>query len=92
MARKSLEESLNAPLVSDPIEPVRGEERLDERGMRRQTLYLPPKVYEQIRDIAIESRISQQDFFREAIDRAFQARGMPLWEQLEPPRRARRPR
>jgi hypothetical protein len=28
-------------------------ERLDERGMRRQTLYLPPEVYEQIRDITI---------------------------------------
>ena len=43
-------------------------ERLDERGMRRQTLYLPPEVYEQIRQITIMERTSQQAFFREAID------------------------
>ncbi len=59
-------------------------ERLDERGMRRQTLYLPPEVYEQIRSITIMERTSQQAFFREAIDLAFAARGLCSWAELAP--------
>jgi hypothetical protein len=31
-------------------------EHLDERGMRRQTLYLPPDVYEQIRATVFRSK------------------------------------
>jgi hypothetical protein len=62
-------------------------ERLDERGLRRQTLYLPPEVYEQIRQITITERMSQQKFFREAIDHAFAARGLKKWGELVPAKR-----
>ena len=64
-------------------------ERLDERGMRRQTLYLPPEVYEQIRSITITERTSQQAFFREAIDLAFATRGLRSWAELAPTGRKR---
>ena len=57
--------------------------------MRRQTLYLPPKVYEQIRAITIDKRISQQEFFRQAINLVFKGRGMALWQELAPPKRPR---
>ncbi len=65
-------------------------ERLDERGMRRQTLYLPPDVYEQIRQITIMERTSQQAFFREAIDLAFAARGLRSWAELAPAGKGKR--
>jgi hypothetical protein len=68
----------------------RAAERLDERGMRRQTLYLPPEVYEQIRSITITERTSQQAFFREAIDLAFAARGLRSWAELSPAGKGKR--
>jgi hypothetical protein len=64
-------------------------ERLDERGMRRQTLYLPPEVYEQIRDIVINDRISQQEFFRQAINLAFKSRNLKTWRELAPSKKKR---
>ena len=57
--------------------------------MRRQTLYLPPEVYEQIRDIVVNDRISQQEFFRQAIDLAFKSRSLKNWRELAPPRKKR---
>jgi hypothetical protein len=83
MIADRLQEQTPAPAFHTTAPP----EALDERGMRRQTLYLPPEVYEQIRQITHTDRISQQKFFREAIDMAFAARGMKGWEELSPSRR-----
>jgi hypothetical protein len=57
-------------------------EKLDERGLRRQTLYLPPGVYEYIRDTCHTRRISQQKFFREVFDAYFKGKGTS-WADLE---------
>jgi hypothetical protein len=98
MAAKSIN-----PRTAQLVQPLRGEpqgtgasadarintgERLDERGMRRQTLYLPPEVYEQIRAIVINDRISQQEFFRQAIDLAFRGRGLKTWRELAPKKKS----
>ena len=58
--------------VATPKVDIPSPEKLDERGMRRQTLYLPPEVHEHIRDICHARRISQQKFFREVFDAYFQ--------------------
>jgi hypothetical protein len=57
-------------------------EKLDNRGLRRQTLYLPPEVHEHIREICHSRRISQQKFFREVFDDYFQREGTS-WAELE---------
>ena len=64
-------------------------ERLDGRGMRRQTLYLPPAVYEQIRAQTIHDRISQQEFFRRVFNFYFTKHGMKSWDELDA--KARKP-
>ena len=71
-----------AKAASEPItlpEP----EKTDERGMRRQTLYLPPGVYEEIRETCHTKRISQQEFFRQVFDYYFEKKGMKRWADLE---------
>lgn len=82
----ALVRGLREPVAETEVEPPKVE-RLDERGMRRQTLYLPPLVYEQIREIAIYDRISQQKLFKSALDREFKARGLKLWDELEKTKR-----
>jgi hypothetical protein len=97
MAAKSIN-----PRTAELVQPLRGMiqetdagartntgEHLDERGMRRQTLYLPPDVYEQIRAIVINDRISQQEFLRQAIDLAFKNRDLKTWRELAPPKKKR---
>ncbi len=74
---------LKGSLADEPVEESPRLERLDERGMRRQTLYLPPAVYEQIRDQTIHDRISQQEFFRRVFDFYFKKHGMKGWDELE---------
>ena len=58
-------------------------EKLDERGLRRQTLYLPPGVYEHIRDVCHARRISQQKYFREVFNAYFKANDGTTWDQLQ---------
>ena len=68
-------------------------ERLDERGMRRQTLYLPPGVYEYIRETCHARRCSQQKFFRDALDHYFQhVLGGKGWDELESAVKKRTPK
>ena len=57
-------------------------EPLDERCMRRQTLYLPPGVYEHIRETCFAKRKSQQAFFREVFDFYFREHGSKSWDEL----------
>ena len=55
----------------------------DARGMRRQTLYLPPVVHEQLRLLAFQRKLSQQELFRQGLDLLFAREGLPSWEELE---------
>lgn len=70
------------PAEPEPIAPPEPE-KLDERGMRRQTLYLPPQVYDQIREKCFFDRIAQQEFFRRVFDFYFQHHGMKRWAELD---------
>jgi hypothetical protein len=55
----------------------------DARGMRRQTLYLPPAVHEQLRHLAFNRKESQQELFRQGLNLLFAREGLPSWEELE---------
>jgi hypothetical protein len=55
----------------------------DSRGMRRQTLYLPPAVHEQLRQLAFNRRESQQELFRQSLNLLFAREGLPSWEEIE---------
>ena len=57
-------------------------EHTDERGMRRQTLYLPPALYEWLRDTCHARRMSQQKLFREIFDFYFRAHGVQSWAEF----------
>ena len=59
---------------------VRGEETNE--GMKRQTLYMPAQVHEQLRDLAHTERVSQQKLIREAVDMLFANRGLKSWDEL----------
>jgi hypothetical protein len=59
------------------------EPRGDSRGMRRQTLYLPPAVHEQLRLLAFTRRESQQELFRQGLNLLFAREGLPSWDEIE---------
>ena len=67
--------------VADTI--AKTEPKGDARGMRRQTLYLPPVVHEQLRLLAFQRKLSQQELFRQGLDLLFAREGLPSWEELE---------
>ena len=48
---------------------------------RRQTLYLPRGVYEQLRKVAFDRRISMQEIARKGIDMWFAANCLPSWDE-----------
>jgi hypothetical protein len=60
-------------------------ETVDESGntLKRQTLYLPFGVHDQLRDIAHTNRISQQQIFRDALDLYFTSNGYPSWDEAK---------
>ena len=72
-----------APAADPAPIDVPGPETLDERGKRRQTLYLPLGVYEHIRDTCHTRRISQQRFFREVFEFYFVKHGGKTSAELE---------
>ena len=67
--------------VADTI--AKTEPKGDARGMRRQTLYLPSAVHEQLRHLAFNRKESQQELFRQGLNLLFAREGLPSWEELE---------
>lgn len=59
--------------------------KVDEGGeaVKKQTLYLPFGVHDQIRDEAHAKRISQQEIFRRALDLYFADVGLPSWDEAK---------
>ena len=52
-------------------------------SVKKQTLYLPFGVHDQIRDEAHAKRISQQEIFRRALDLYFADAGLPSWDEAK---------
>jgi hypothetical protein len=75
-AVKSLKRTVADTIASE-------EPKGDARGMRRQTLYLPPVVHEQLRLLAFQRKLSQQELFRRGLNLLFAREGLPSWEELE---------
>jgi hypothetical protein len=75
-AVKSLKRTVADTIASE-------EPKGDARGMRRQTLYLPPVVHEQLRLLAFQRKLSQQELFRQGLNLLFAREGLPSWEDLE---------
>ena len=75
-AVKSLKRTVADTIASE-------EPKGDARGMRRQTLYLPPAVHEQLRLLAFQRKLSQQELFRQGLNLLFAREGLPSWEELE---------
>lgn len=82
--------SMKRAVSTLPNRPIReevadnGGEKVDERGMKRQTLYLPPGVYEAIRDVAYAQRVSKQEILRRAISLYLSREaGIGTWEELD---------
>src|SRR5215475_8902439 len=65
-------------------EPVESEP-VDQSGnkVKRQTLYLPFGVHDQLREAAFSKRISQQEIVRAALDLWFAQEGMPSWDEAK---------
>lgn len=55
----------------------------DEPSVRRQTLYMPPRVHDQLRELAFTERKSQQRLIREALNMLFADRGCATWDELK---------
>lgn len=66
------------PKKPGPADVVEAEEKPE----KRQTLYLPNPVHDQIRDAAHAKRISQQEIFRRALDLWFAQEGLASWKEL----------
>lgn len=48
----------------------------------KQTVYLPPEVYEQLRLLAFEERKKMHDYLVEGLDRVFKNRGLKPFNEL----------
>lgn len=48
----------------------------------KQTVYLPPAVYEQLRQLAFEERKKMHDYLVEGLDRVFRNRGLKPYAEL----------
>jgi hypothetical protein len=68
------------------IEPDQVEQtQTDEEGRnhKRQTLYLPFGVHEQLREVAFQKRLSMQEVVRQALDMWFADNGLPSWDEAK---------
>lgn len=70
---KPLTEDDDAPLIA-PDKPS---------NVKRQTIYMPLKVHDQLRELSFNERKSQQQLIREALNMLFDNRGCPNWEDLK---------
>lgn len=50
--------------------------------IKRQTVYLPEAVYEQIRTLAFQERRKMHDYLLEGLDLVFKSRGLKSLEEL----------
>lgn len=58
--------------------------KTDNRGMIRQTVYMPPGVYEAIREAAYVRYLSQQAVWREAMSFYLAEKiGVGTWDELD---------
>jgi hypothetical protein len=89
---KPVKEKSPSPSIRDAVKSLQSavKERIaaaepkgDPRGMRKQTLYLPPAVHEQLRLLAFTRKTSQQELFRQSLNMLFEREGLPSWEKLE---------
>ena len=48
----------------------------------KQTVYLPPAVHEQLRQLAFEERRKMHDYLVEGLDRVFKNRGLKSYAEL----------
>lgn len=51
-------------------------------GVKQQTVYLPLRVYEQLRRVAFDERVKMHDLLLEGLDRVFRDRGMAGLDEL----------
>lgn len=68
-------------LTADEPKPSRMDE--DGRDLKRQTLYLPLGVHDQLREAAFSKRISMQKIVRQALDMWFADEGLPSWDEAK---------
>jgi hypothetical protein len=59
----------------------------DGRELKRQTLYLPPGVHDQLREAAFTKRVSMQEVVRQALDMWFADNGLQSWDEAKRQRR-----
>lgn len=55
----------------------------DGRDLKRQTLYLPRGVHEQLREAAFTKRVSMQEVIRQALNVCFADNGLPSWDEAK---------
>jgi hypothetical protein len=85
--RRTVLSGIVTPLVREPSqsEPVAPASEVAAPGRRRsatkentkqQTLYLPPAVHEQLRELAFSERVKMHALIMEGLDAVFRARGL----------------
>jgi hypothetical protein len=72
---------------SSPAEPEPAPARRKPR-MIQQTVYLPPAVHDQLRELAFEERVRMHALLMEGLDLVFRARGLKPLSELTTPLRA----
>jgi hypothetical protein len=81
-AKRTVLSGILAPAEPQPMpapEPPRKDEeprRRSRPGLIQQTVYLPPAVHEQLRELAFTERVKMHAILMEGLDLVFQARGL----------------
>ncbi len=67
--------------VTDGFKPLRRRSATKEATIQ-QTVYLPPAVHDQLRELAFSERVKMHTLIMEGLDAVFRARGMKPIEDL----------
>jgi hypothetical protein len=90
-AKEAVPQVASAAPIPDRGAPSPGQEPADERPRRRsfedrhkkQSVYLPEPVWEQLRKLAFDERRKMHDYLMDGLDVEFRKRGLPSIAQLE---------
>ncbi len=79
---QTVSEATENPKTKIPVKQSNAPSVKSKTEIVKQTVYLPPAVHEQLRQLAFEERKKMHDYLVEGLDRVFKNRGLKPYVEL----------
>ncbi len=79
---ETVSETIEKPKTKIPVRQSNALSVKSKTEIVKQTVYLPPAVHEQLRQLAFEERKKMHDYLVEGLDRVFKNRGLKPYVEL----------